>query len=240
MRAAWDAAAQDWIRWARTPDHDHYFWRLVLPALLELLPTPGALTVDLGCGEGRVARALAARGHRVLGVEGSPALAQAARDGDPPVEVRVADAAALPVEDGAADLVVASMTLLNFDDLDRAVAEVARVLRPNGRLCLATVHPLRSSQSARELLGPGAGYFAEHHYAEPRERGGLRMVFHDAHRPLRDLLGALERAGLLVEAVREPVPDEAHVAAHPGAARFRERPSFLLVRALRPPIDQPG
>ena len=65
------------------------------------------------------------------------------------------------------------------------------------------------------------------------------MAFHDAHRPLRDLLGALERAGLLVEAVREPVPDAAHVAAHPGAARYRERPIFLHVRALKPRIDQP-
>ncbi|MEA2304149.1 MAG: hypothetical protein QOH43_1429 [Solirubrobacteraceae bacterium] len=240
MRAAWEAEAQAWIRWARTPDHDHYFWRLVLPALLELLPPPGTLTIDVGCGEGRVARELSRRGHRVLGIEGSPTLAAAARAADPPVEVRVADAADMPVPDGAADLAVASMTLLNFDDLDKAVAEVARVLRPGGRLCLATVHPFSSFEEARELLGPGAGYFDEHHYAETRERGGVRMVFHDAHRPLGDLLGALERAGLLVEAVREPVPDDAHVAAHPGAARHRGRPRFLHVRAVKPPIDQPS
>ena len=241
MRAAWDAAAEDWIRWARAPDHDHYFWRLVLPALLDLLPAPGRADRRGRLRRGPGARASSPRAG--TGCSGSRARRRWRRP--PARETRrsrsaSADAAALPVADGAADLVVASMTLLNFDDLDRAVAEVARVLVPGGRFCLATVHPLRSFESAQELLGPRAGYFGEHRYAEPRERGGLRMVFHDAHRPLRDLLGALERAGLLVEAVREPVPGDAHVAAHPGAARYRERPIFLLVRAVRPPIDQPG
>ena len=79
LRDAWEDEAARWIAWARSPGTDHFFWRFSLPALLDLTPAPGRLTVDMGCGEGRVGRELIARGHRVVGIEGSPTLAQAAR-----------------------------------------------------------------------------------------------------------------------------------------------------------------
>jgi SAM-dependent methyltransferase len=166
------------------------------------------------------------RGHRVVGVEGSPALAQAARDADPSFEVHVADAAAMPLGDGSADLAVASMSLLNMDDLAGVVREVARVLEPGGRFAFSVPHPAASAKAG--------GYFEVHAYEETRERGGHRMTFHDTHRPLTAYFGALEDAGLLVEALREPVPDEAHVAAHPDAGRWRTRPVSLVVRAMKP------
>ena len=227
MRAAWDAQAESWIAWARTAEHDHFFWRLGMPALLELIPAPGRRTLDLACGEGRLSRVLAARGHAVVGVEGSPALAAAAREAAPAIEVLDGDAAALPLPDGAVDLVVCSMALLNFDDLDAAVREAARVLEPGGRLCFSTVHPFNS-------LKAGTDYFAERTYDEQRSRGGMTMTFTDRHRPLAAYAAALEGAGLLVEALREPVPDAAHIAAHPEVEQWTRRPAFLLGRAVKP------
>ena len=82
-RAAWEQQAAGWIEWARSPELDHTFWGFNLPALLRLVPPPGRLTVDVGCGEGRVARELIRRGHTVVGVEGSEALAAAARAAQP-------------------------------------------------------------------------------------------------------------------------------------------------------------
>jgi SAM-dependent methyltransferase len=225
--------ADDWVRWARTPGHDHFFWSFVRPRLLEALPPPGRLTVDVGCGEGRLARLLQAAGHRVIGVEASPRLAEAARTADPPAEVVVADAAALPLDDASADLVVASMSLLNIADLDGAVDEVARVLAPGGRFCFATAHPQASYATVLELVGQRS-YFAETTFAETRERDGLRMTFTDTHRPLSAVTGALTRAGLLLELLREAVPDAAHVAAHPEVARWRAEPLLLVGRALQP------
>jgi SAM-dependent methyltransferase len=227
MRSAWDAEAANWVRWARTPEHDHFFWRLGLPALLELIGEPGRRTLDLACGEGRLSRVLAARGHALVGVEGSPALAAAAREAAPEIEVLDADAAAIPLEDGAVDLVVCSMALLNFDDLGAAVREIARVLEPGGRFCFTTVHPMTS-------LKGGDDYFAERTYEETRTRGGLTMTFADRHRPLGAYAAALEGAGLLLQALREPVPDAEHIAREPSVERWTRRPVFLLGRAVRP------
>jgi hypothetical protein len=78
--------------------------------------------------------------------------------------------------------------------------------------------------------------------AEPQvfERDGVSMTFCDRHLPLEAYVGALEDAGLLVEALREPQPDDAAVADHPALARRREVPMFLHVRAVKLPSRPPG
>jgi ubiquinone/menaquinone biosynthesis C-methylase UbiE len=144
LRDAWDTHAEDWIRWARAPGHDSY-WRFRGRRFLELVPEPGRLTLDVGGGEGRLGRDLQGRGHRVVEVDGSPAMARAAATHDEPMVVAVGDAARLPVRDGVADLAVAFMSLQDIDDLDGAIGEVARVLERGGRLCLAIVHPVNSA-----------------------------------------------------------------------------------------------
>ncbi|MGH8996674.1 MAG: class I SAM-dependent methyltransferase [Acidimicrobiales bacterium] len=141
LREAWDRHAEEWIAWARTPGHDSY-WQFHRDAFLPLVPSPRRLTLDAGCGEGRVGRDLATLGHRILGLDGSPTMARAASDhpesGGP---CAIADAAQLPVGDATADLVVSFMALQDVDAMDDAVAEMARVLEPGGRLILAITHP---------------------------------------------------------------------------------------------------
>jgi hypothetical protein len=55
---------------------------------------------------------------------------------------------------------------------------------------------------------------------------------HDTHRPLGDYFDALAEAGLLIERVVEPLPDDAYVAAVPDVGHWRRRPGFLHVRAV--------
>jgi SAM-dependent methyltransferase len=102
LRDAWERNAAGFIAWARAPGHDSY-WRFHRDQFLELVPPPGRLTLDIGCGEGRLSRDLKALGHTVVGVDASPTMVAHAREADPALEVRLADAAALPLPDGAAD-----------------------------------------------------------------------------------------------------------------------------------------
>jgi SAM-dependent methyltransferase len=229
LRDAWEAAAREWIVWARSEELDHAFWRMNLPSLLELIPAPGRLTIDVGCGEGRVARVLRQRGHTVVGVESSPALVEAAREADPGFDVHLAGAERMPLADRAADLVVASMVLQSFDDPGAVMREIARILGPDGTVCATFVHPL----STLEDLDGDASYFEVLRYAERLERPAGSMTFHDVHRPLGAYMRLFEAAGFVIDAIREPEPSDDHVAAFPEAAAWRRRPLFLQVRALR-------
>jgi SAM-dependent methyltransferase len=227
-REAWDEHAEAWIAWARAQEHDHFFWRFSLPALLELVPAPGRLTLDIASGEGRMARELRDAGHTVLAVESSATLVRAARKADPRMEVLRADVARLPMGAGIADLAVCSMALMDFDDLDGALREIARVLMPGGRLCASLSHPACSRRHA-------AGYFSPERFAVTSDRGGLRMTFVDFHRPVEAYTRALEGAGFVLEALREPVPSRDHVSDHPDMAPWRDEPALLTLRARREP-----
>jgi hypothetical protein len=60
------------------------------------------------------------------------------------------------------------------------------------------------------------------------------MTFHSEHRPLESYARALEAAGLLIEAIREPKPPGHVVARDPAAGRWRRIPLFLQLRAVKP------
>jgi SAM-dependent methyltransferase len=66
--------------------------------------------VDVGCGEGRLARDVKELGHTILALDRSPAMVLHARTADQVLDVRTADAAALPLADGEADLIISFMS----------------------------------------------------------------------------------------------------------------------------------
>jgi len=236
LAAAWGEHAGEFIAWARTPGHDSY-WRFHRDLFFELLPRPGRRTLDLGCGEGRLSRDLAARGYSMVGVDLAPEMVEAARAADPSIELHLADAASLPFPDGAFDLVVAFMSLQDVDDLDGAVRESARVLEPGGRICLAIVHPLNSAGSFHgdEPDSPftiDGSYLDRSAYADNMRRGGLDITFVSEHRPLEAYTEALTSAGFRIERLREPrVPEEAVTV--PRNRRWQRLPLFLHMRAVR-------
>ena len=69
----WEPEAENWVRWARTPGHDAY-WYYRDGFFDDFAPRPHGRTLEVGCGEGRVARDLAARGHRVTAIDTSHTL----------------------------------------------------------------------------------------------------------------------------------------------------------------------
>jgi 2-polyprenyl-6-hydroxyphenyl methylase/3-demethylubiquinone-9 3-methyltransferase len=118
-------AALHWLAAARA--------RLIPPA-----DRPGAVLVDLGCGAGLLAPHVAGKGYRHVGVDlVRSGLAIAAGHGVRPV---MADAAALPLSGGCADVVAAGELFEHVTDLPATVAEACRVLRPGGLLVADTLN----------------------------------------------------------------------------------------------------
>jgi len=143
----------------------------------------------------------------VLGLERSATLARAAATGSPALPVVQADAARPPLADGCLGLVVASMSLLDIDDFEAAIAEIGRVLRPGGVFCFAIVHPF---DSACDSTAASAGtfvvsqpYMASRRYEDHFERGGLGITLVSMHRPLSAYTAALFRAGMVITDLRE-------------------------------------
>ena len=236
LAEAWEQNAAEWITWARLPGRDSY-WRFHRDAFLPLLPPPGRLTLDIGCGEGRLSRDLKKLGHHIVALDASPTAVEAARAADPEIEVHVGDAAHLPLPDGCADLAVAFMSLQDVDDASGAIHEIARVLDSGGRVCLAIVHPINSvgqfdSAEPDSPFTITGQYFEPYRYRDVIERE-VRLVFESWHRPLSWYVDALAEAGLLVERLAEVrVPDNA--VDEPRARRWQRLPLFLHIRAVRP------
>jgi SAM-dependent methyltransferase len=232
---AWDAQAEAWVRFARDPAGDRTNLLFNLPHFLEFASEPRGRTLDLGCGEGRLGAELQRLGHRVVGVDSSPTMVEAASE---LIEATVADATALPFEPSHFDLVAAFMSLHDMDDLDGAVREAARVLRPGGRFCFSVLHPIAGAGRwlAPELDSPLTldSYFACERHDDVVERDGHRIVFSFVHRPLEAYTRALERAGFLIKTLREPRPPEQYLDSHPHAVRLLRVPLFLYVQAVKP------
>lgn len=239
MRQGWDSEARNWVQFARTPGYDHAHDEINMPALLDLLPAPGRATLDVACGEGRIARQLRSLGHRVVGIDASLAMVQAAggHAGAPPVVL--ADATELPFRDGAFDLAVAYMCLHDIDDMARAVLEIARVLGRSGRLCAAIPHPISTAGSfqGRDADAPfviSGSYLHEAPLRMVADRGGIRLTFHSEHRPLESYTRALGSSGLLIEAIREVRPPDQLAGQDPAASRWQRIPLFLHLLAIKP------
>jgi SAM-dependent methyltransferase len=208
LASAWEDHANEWIEWARTSAHDG-FWTGTWPALRAMLPGPGGgPVIDVGCGEGRAARELVNLGYqRIVGVERSPTLAAAAAAASPEAPILIGDAAALPVADASAGLVLACMSLLDVDDFTGAVSEIGRVLRPGGTLCLAVVHPFASAQDVSSMhtgaFRVSDPYLDQRRYVDSIERDGLAMTFTSMHRPLSAYTSALFANGMAITALTE-------------------------------------
>jgi SAM-dependent methyltransferase len=163
---------------------------------------PAGVALDAACGTGRYSVYLAARGHDVIGVDGTPEMLARARTRVPKGDFRLGDLHALPVPDDHVDLVTCALALTHVPDLAPVIAEFARVLRPGGHLVISDVH--------QELVALGSVPRMRSAAGEP----GLTPAYR--HRA-SDYLNAALPMGLSVlrcEEPRHPVRDVG--AAMPG------------------------
>ncbi len=94
-----------------------------------------AIVLELGAGTGKLTRVLVAAGHDVHATDPDPEMLALLEAHLPGVRTAVAGAEEIPLADASVDVVIAAQAFHWFD-LDRALPEIARVLRPGGRICL--------------------------------------------------------------------------------------------------------
>ena len=237
---SWEQEAKNWLEWARTPGHD-VFWDYAPAFFEEIVPAAQGLTLEIGCGEGRVARQLASRAHHVVALDSSSTLVRFAREADDQSVYLSGDATALPFADATFQTVVAYnslQTMAMMEDMAHAVREAGRVLKPSGHFCLCVAHPMTDVGRVKEPSGRGdlviSGSYFEHQCVnETVTKDGLEMTFHGWTYTLEDYVRALEEAGFLIERVREPVPSAEQAAKRPSLEGWRRVPLLLSIRAVK-------
>jgi len=228
----WSRIAAEWTEWARAPDHDE-FWAY-RASLLAFIGRGAGEALDVGCGEGRVSRALKECGYRVTAIDPVEQLVSAAEQAGSADAYSVAAAADLPFETGKFDLVIAYNVLMDVEDVPAALREIRRVLRPSGTLVISIVHPFadRGRFAGPEADAPFVvqkSYFGRERFEGVKARDGLRMHFSGWTQSLESYMAALEGAELAVTSLREPVPDTRGKAGH--LERWERVPLFLWFKA---------
>lgn len=231
-RQHWSQVAEQWIAWARKPNHDA-FWAY-RAALVAFAGYGEGQALDVGCGEGRVSRELSGCGYEVTAVDPVRQMVDAAAQADSARHYAVGMATALPFASGRFDLVMAYNVLMDIDDVPAGLQEIRRVLHPRGQVVISIVHPWadRGRFASRDIDAPfvlRGSYFGRQIVNAVQEHDGLSMHFAGWSQPLESYAAALEQAGLAITALREPVPDLADGRDH--LARWTRVPLFLWLKA---------
>ncbi len=230
---------------------------LVMPPAERLLAVqPGERVLDIACGSGFVARRLAEAGAQVVACDFSAAFLEIARRRAGPYagqmefhRVDVTDEAALlALGEGSFDAALCTMALMDMAEVEPLLTALARLLKPGGRFVFVTSHPAFTGPGwarAAEQTEADGSLHLEHtlrlrSYLTPGVTLGVGAPGEPAphyyfHRSLSALLGPAFAAGLMLDALEEPVievqPDPAN-PLHWG--HYREFPPVLAGRLRRP------
>jgi SAM-dependent methyltransferase len=236
QQAAWDRVA---VRYQREVAESHNVvhygpWSPPEAELQVLGPVQGLAILELGCGGGQCAVALAQQGAQVVGLDVSEAQLAFARQRAAAAGVELAFVTGSAADlsgfgDETQDLILAVYVLPYVEPLERCLTECWRVLRPGGRLVFSLDHPLRDcflDLEEQELsLYPVRDYFDE---TPLRWRfPGTNVPMANRHYPISGWIDRLLAAGFQRVRLVEP-PTDANVAA----AQWPEDSPLFPIRNL--------
>lgn len=223
----WETSAAAWI--ADMGEQGDFGRRFVLdgPMLARVTGRGFRTALDIGCGEGRFCRMLSAQGIATTGIEPTRTLRDTAIRRDPDGRYVDAMAEALPFPDDSFDLVVSYLTLVDIDDAGAAIAEMARVLRPQGAVLVANLNSFNTAGHWRKAPNE-ARQFVIDHYLEPRAvwQNWRGIKIRNWHRPLTVYMQHFLKAGLQLRHFDEPAPTGGDPAK---AERYRRVPYFYVM-----------
>jgi len=206
-------------------------------ALLELLgPVKGQRVLDLACGHGLITRHLARQGADVVGIDISDPLIAAARhrEAKEPLGVTyVRDDVSSPdlLSTDTFDAATCNFGLSDIDDLANAFANVARLLKPGGRFVFSILHPCFPGGGEVSGSWPAdSGYYDERWWRADGSLSTIRNRVGANHRTISTYLNGLLDAGLAIDRVGEPPPDNDWAIDRPGIETL---PLYLTLRSVK-------
>lgn len=164
---------------------------------------PRGRVLDAASGTGRHARYLHSRGYKVVAMDTTPEMLDKLRAQVPGVECREGDLENLPFPDQSFDAVVCALALTHLERIDRAMAEITRVVQPGGFVILSDFHPMPG------FLG-GGGFFQDSHGQFANVQSFVH--FHSEY------INAFAATGLDILECREPAFREEEALGGPLAA----------------------
>ncbi len=234
---SWNAMGEEWLTLAQTGESRLKF---IMPWMLRYMgDVRGLRILDLGCGEGGYARALAEAGAQVVAVDCSQAAIsyaeQVARQANLPITHLLRNSNDLfDIADETFDVVLCSMMLMDCEDLAGTVREIVRVLKPRGRVFVSILHPCFNGDYAQGIGRQGSGetrevvvknYFAPREWEAPLPSGTRSVIWR--HRTLSEYVKAFIGAGLTIVDMNEPQATEEEAASSTALAFLRRIPLFL-------------
>lgn len=241
IRKEWNDAAESWVDFVRK-GKDYYRDELNNPAAFKLIgDVRGQVVLDLACGEGYNTRILARKGGRVVGVDFSDKLIGFARRQEAKeslgIRYHMSDASDLEeFSDNSLDLVACFMALQDIEDYERAIAEVARVLKNRGRFVFSIPHPCFETLTVKgKRTGAAERYFGAVKYSVHWDMKRLSKPFRTTsfHRPLTAYFDALYRNKLFVSRLVEPKPTRKRLQKFPQLKDVVARPQSIVIESVK-------
>lgn len=154
---------EEWVSNYRTPDNEH-FYNMAFDLIAESFAAPpGATVLDAGCGSCAKSRNLVDRGFHVIGTDLSQSALDMARQGlqgtpyQDSIELQQQNLTKITLPDNSIDYLVCWGVLMHIPEVDRAIAELSRIVKPGGRIAISegNMHSLQSRtlRLLKKLLG---------------------------------------------------------------------------------------
>jgi ubiquinone/menaquinone biosynthesis C-methylase UbiE len=251
----WNENAENWIKLSKL-GYDRCRDLINSPAFFKMFPDVENLKgIDIGCGEGYNTRIAAKRGAELTAIDISEVFIASAKESEMQetlgIKYKVASAIDLPFPDESFDFAMATMSLMDISDTNKALSEVYRVLKPNGFFQFSISHPcftISNSNWVRNEEGKRKGLIVSNYFkksegeieqwifgAAPKEMTDKMRKFKIPRftRILSEWLNLLIRRGFVLEEFCEPYPDKEVLKKYPGEYDSTIIPYFLIIRCRK-------
>lgn len=232
---SWNSISEEWCEIAPVNVTRQHF---IMPYMLRLLAdVSGKKILDLGCGEGGYARELRRRNAKVVAIDCAEYSVRHAeklsKEESLSIQFYQRNSNDLyGIESESFDVVLCSMMLMDCEDLEGTIAEVRRVLKPNGKLFASVLHPCFTGQKiGREGKGINRkviveDYFNPTEYTQPLPGGNIEVVWR--HRTIEEYVKLFVKHNFSIRDLNEARPTSEEASKSVPIAWLNKVPLFLF------------